>query len=480
MTIEIPKSSSSLTVEGALGYTGFEFSGNIKDTEVPAVHRYEPVGSALQLFKNKSPEILLSGAAGTGKSRACLEKIHTLCLKYPGIRCLIVRKTAESLAKSAMVTYQEHVAPEAISSGEVRYYGGSAREPASFKYANTSVVITGGMDKATRVMSSEYDVIYVQEATELTEEDWEMLTSRLRNGRMPYQQLIADCNPGHPQHWLKQRSDAGKTHMIYCSHRDNPTLWKNGEWTDHGKRYVETNLAGLTGVRRERLYEGKWAAAEGLVYDTFDPSVHIYDQVTPFRGQGWNWYFSVDFGFTNPFVCQAWAEDRDGRIYLFREIYMTGKIVEDHAKDILAMMNENKRYHGWKIPKPRAIICDSADPESIKVLEKHLGMACIPAYKDIAVGVEAVKSRLKVQADGKPRLYICREALYRSDSSLEIRKKPTCTRDEILGYVWDQRATTGASKELPLKVDDHGMDAMRYMVAHMDTQPTPRIRSFTL
>ena len=63
-------------------------------------------------------------------------------------------------------------------------------------------------------MSTEYDMIYVQEATELTEDDWEALTTRLRNGRAPIQQLIADCNPAEPTHWLKARCDSGQTRML--------------------------------------------------------------------------------------------------------------------------------------------------------------------------------------------------------------------------------------------------------------------------
>jgi len=96
-----------------------------------------------------------------------------------------------------------------------------------------------GMDKATKIMSSEFDMIYVGEATELTENDWEMLATRLRNGVMPYQQLIADCNPEAPTHWLKVRVDTGKTTGLDSRHEDNPVYYDaEGQLTDQGRPYI--------------------------------------------------------------------------------------------------------------------------------------------------------------------------------------------------------------------------------------------------
>jgi phage terminase large subunit len=115
------------------------------------------------------------------------------------------------------------------------------------------------MDKSTKIMSSEYDMIYVQEATELTEEDWESLTTRLRNGIMPYQQLMADCNPSHPQHWLKLRCDRGATLLLESRHEDNPSITP---------AYI-AKLDALTGVMKLRLRYGRWAAAEGMVYESW-------------------------------------------------------------------------------------------------------------------------------------------------------------------------------------------------------------------
>lgn len=460
------------------------------------VRTYEPHGSALEVFRRREPEVLMSGPAGTGKSRACLEKVHAICLKTPGVRALAVRKTGKSLASTGLVTYREHVAAESIAAGHVKWFGGSQQEPASYRYANGSVLVVGGMDDPTKIMSAEYDVAYAQEATELTVKDWEAITTRLRNGRISFQQLIADCNPAQPTHWLKTRCDRGQTVMITCRHEDNPRLYRGGLWTTEGQAYI-AKLDALTGVRKNRLRYGQWVAAEGLIYEHFDPSVHVID---PFAiPANWVRWWTIDFGFTNPFVLQWWAEDPDGRLYLYREIYRTQTLVEDHAKHALRLVRRCAQCCGstdaghdchdcktcrleWTEPKPRAIICDH-DAEDRATLERHLGLSTKAAKKTVSDGIQATQVRYKVAGDGRPRLYIVRGALVERDPALEEARKPTCTEEEIPGYVWDrgteaQQAADKPPKEAPVKVNDHGCDAKRYMVAERDLGGRPNIRFF--
>lgn len=445
-------------------------------------HRYQPYGTAIEAFRFKGPELLYAGPAGTGKSKCLLEKLHAMMLKYPGARGLIVRKTLASLGSTALVTFEEHVAKEHIANGEVKWFGGSPKEAACYKYKNGSRIVVGGMDKSMKIMSSEYDVCYAQEATELLEADWEAITTRLRNGRIPYQQLIADANPDVPTHWLKVRCDTGKTFHIRSRHEDNPILFEQnpdgttGGLTEVGKAYV-AKLDALTGVRYMRLRKGIWCAAEGLVYEEFDPEVHLHKRigVPPIS---WTRYITVDFGYTNPMVVQFWAEDEDGRLYLYRELYETKITVYDMAQKIKTAMNLKKE------PRPRMIICDH-DAEGRAVLERELGMSTKAAKKSVEDGIQAVKKRLiRSDADGKPRLFLCMDALVERDKELADRKKPLCAIDEIVGYIWDRGTTVAQNagkppKEAPVKENDHSMDAMRYMVAERDLRSRPRVRSIT-
>ena len=433
------------------------------------VHRYEPRGAAKTLFESRHPQILLSGPAGTGKSRAALQKLHMQALKYPGMRGVILRKTMVSLGSTGLVTWREKVVPEAIVNGTVRWYGGSQQEAAAYQYANGSTIVVGGLDKPEKIMSSEYDVAFVQEAIELTVTDWESITTRLRNGRLPYQQLIADTNPSTPTHWLKQRCDQGVTLMLESRHEDNPTLVNlDGSLTERGADYL-SKLDALTGVRYQRLRRGLWVAAEGLIYEEYDPLVHLIDRFK--IPDTWARYWAIDFGYTNPQVIQCWAEDPDGRLYLYREIYRTRRTVDQHAADILAQVRPAGQ---WTEPRPRAIICDH-DAEGRAVLERELGMSTIPAHKTVTDGIQAVQARLRPAGDGRPRLFLMRDCVVTRDPELAEAKKPSSTAEEIVGYVWDTGAGK-AIKEQPLKENDHGADALRYLVAYRDLAARPRVR----
>jgi DNA polymerase III delta prime subunit len=422
-----------------------------RTSSAPTIISFQPFGNAKRIFTEKAPELLLSGPAGTGKSLACLYKLHALALKYPGMRGAIIRRTRTSLTQSALVTFDKKVQPQRWGT---RFH----HQDQEYRYPNGSVIIVGGLvPDITKVMSTEYDAVYVQEATELEEGECEALTTRLRNGVMPYQQLLMDCNPDAPQHWLKRRSDAGGTLMLESRHEDNPTLWDHirGVWTEFGKRYIAV-LDALTGVRFLRLRKGIWAAAEGMVYEGWDRNVHLIDRMAfPLNLPR---FWVVDFGYTNPFVWQQWVQDHDGRLYRTHEIYRTQRLVEDHAKDILAATRNE--------PRPSAIICDH-DAEDRATLARHLGMDTIGAWKSVSDGIQAVASRLKVAGDGRPRLFLMRDSLVSRDDRLDDLKKPGCTEEEVEGYVWD--VASGQKKgEAPVKKDDHGMDCMRYLVAHVD------------
>jgi phage terminase large subunit len=419
----------------------------------PANRPYRPQGAALELLRSRDREVVLSGPAGTGKSTAALTKPHACCEKYPGARALMLRKTRVSLTESALVTFEDKVVPE----GHPILAGPSRGARHAYRYTNGSTIVCGGLDRPGKIFSTEFDLIFVQEAIELDENGWEALTTRLRNGKIPYQQLLADTNPDRPTHWLKRRCDADRALMLESRHEDNPLIWDRarGEWTEVGRKYIAT-LDALTGPRKQRLRYGRWVQAEGVVYEGWNAAVHVIDRfVIP---KDWLRYWVVDFGFTNPFVWSAYARDSDGRLYRYREIYRTRRLVEDHARWIVELTKGE--------PKPRAIICDH-DAEARATLERHFGMPTTPAFKEVPVGIQAVAARLRPAGDGKPRLFFLRDSLDQRDAALHEAKKPCCTEEEFDGYVWN---TGGGRKqgEEPEKRDDHGMDACQYLCANIE------------
>lgn len=435
--------------------------------------RFELRGAAEDLYQSTDDEVLISGAAGTGKSVGALLKLHLNRLDYPNSRGLILRKTHASLTASTLVTFRKKVAAEHILRGGMYFYGGSAQEPPAFRYKNGSEIVVGGLDRPSRLLSTEYDEALVDEATETTAEDIDTIITRLRNGMMPYQQLVMATNPGAPTHHLKQRVDAGRARILYSIHEDNPRMHDGRDWTPYGLAYL-AKLESLTGARYQRMRWGKWVAAEGLVYEDWDPAIHLVDKL-PAGSEQWTRWWCVDFGYSNPFVLQCWAEDPDGRLWLYREIYMSKRLVEDHAKKILSLVCDSRG--AWREPRPAAIICDH-DAEDRATLERHLDMSTKAAHKSVTDGVQAVQARLRVQPDGLPRLLVVDGCLVELDRELADAKKPTCFQDEISGYVWPDEGKNQDKRENPVKQDDHAMDDMRYMVAERDLVGSYRVRVF--
>lgn len=433
------------------------------------VVRFEPRGANADLLRCRDTEVVAVGRAGTGKTLAACWKMHYAALQVPNMRGLMLRATHISLTSTTLITFQQQVAAQAIADGSVKWFGGSGKDPAAFRYANGSTILVAGGDKPEKFLSAELDRVFVDEAVEITLDLYETLISRLRGSASTYKQILLTTNPSHPSHWIKRRADDGNIRMITSTHRDNPHyVNRDGTYTEQGREYM-AKLDALTGVRRLRLRDGKWVAAEGVVYEEWDDAVHLIDRfpVPP----EWPAYIVVDFGYTNPFCAQWWREDPDGRLYLVREVYFTRRLVEDHARQIRRIMDEHPDE-----PRPRAVICDH-DAEDRATLEKHLGLSTSAAKKTVSDGIQAVQSRLKVQPDGKPRLFILKGSVVERDSALAEAAKPTCTADEVPGYVWAVKPGTGGGlKEEPLKANDHGADCMRYVVAERDLGGRPRVR----
>jgi PBSX family phage terminase large subunit len=400
----------------------------------------------------------------TGKTYAALYKVHLLLTLFSGAKALVARKTNTALAGSALATYRDMVD---IREG-VRYFGGNKVRPSAFEYPNGSQLIVNGLDKPDKVKSWEFDIALVNEATECEEEDVEFVRSRLRHGKLPYHQLMMDVNPGPPNHWLNVRMNSGKTTRLLSRHEDNPRYFdiNTGTWTQEGYDYIEGVLGGLTGVRLARLRYGIWASAEGTVYeDTWDRARNIINHFT--IPPEWPRYLAVDFGFTNPFVCLWAAQDPDGRLYIYRQIYRTKTLVEDHAKVIRQL---SKWGQPGGDPLPRAIICDH-DAEDRATLERHLGLRTLPAQKNVSAGIQAVASRFKAAGDNRPRVMILRDSLAERDMELVAKKAPCCLEDEPESYIWDVRQGMKHG-EAPVKDNDHGLDSLRYLCAYFDLIPS--------
>ena len=403
---------------------------------------YRPLGAARELMRATAREVLLAGPAGTGKSRACLEKLNLVCMQLP-VRCAIVRKTRKSITQSAMVTFESKVLPQPSA---VLFHTGDQE----YRYPSGARIVVGGLDDAEKIGSTEFDIVYVQEATELDEEDWGMLLRGLRNGVLPYQQIIADCNPGPPDHWLKRRCDAGTTVLLESRHEDNPAVTPE---------YLNA-LDSLTGWQYKRLRLGLWVAAEGMYFTEWDPNVHI---VPDFRiPEDWPRWLAVDYGFAAPFCCLWFAREPETRaIFVYREIYQAGCRDEQQALAILAATGSETMQLQVLDPSMFNARTEMQRPSIAHVYAAAGVWPVCPGMNNRKQGWAIVRRALALDGMGIPRLRV----LGGRAPNL-CRTLPTLVHDPL-----DPEDVADTLHQQ--KVEDHAPDALRYGLCAEAQPPEP-------
>jgi len=421
-------------------------------TKIQLTATYKPMPWQVTAWRDKAQVCVYGGSAGGGKSRAAAEKIHGFMLKYPHSTGIALRKAREFASKSVVYALKTAIGDDP----SVRYNAADL----VFHYANGSRIFIAGMKdegqrQALRSINGDgaADMIWGEEANALTEDDHNELLGRLRGNAASWRQILYTTNPDSPLHWIKTRLiDGGEASVHYSAAKDNPYL---------PHEYLAT-LASITGVLGMRLREGMWVQAEGVVYDTWSDALHMIDRM-PDGWQQWRKLRVIDFGYVNAFVCQWWAIDGDGRAYRYREIYMTKRTVTEHAAKI-NLLSQGESYE--------ATVCDH-DAEDRATL-RQCGISSVPAIKDVSRGIQAVQARLARGHDDRPRLFLLRNALVERDGSLSEAHKPASTEQELPGYVWQTTTDGRPDKEEPLKLNDHGVDALRYAVMYLDGKPPRR------
>lgn len=408
---------------------------------------FTPYGAARDLFADRSPEVLITGAAGTGKSRASLEKLHLLASKHPKSRHLMVRNTRDSLTQSAMVTYGQKV----LHPLDGVHFFVTNQE---YRYPNGSIIAVAGMDNPSKVLSSEWDTAYVMQAEELSLDAWEVILGRLRNGRVPYQQLFGDANPASTEHWLYRRMVRGMVTFLWSVHEDNPELFDpaTGEPTPFGREYIG-KLDRLTGFRKERLRYGRWVGAEGLVYADFDAvtMVRVVDIAGwPARVLG------VDVGTRNPTAILRIAGSGDDRTHVAGELYRAGMTSEEIVTEIEDAADEFNA---------ESIEIDPSASGYILQLERD-GYPVNKANNDRRFGIAAVHEAIDAGLTVDPS---CRGLI----AEFGLYAYPPGTQT-ALGVAEDGE-TREDGKDDPVKKNDHALDALRYGVVGMATVSSPGI-----
>ena len=238
--------------------------------------------------------------------------------------------------------------------------------------------------------------------------------------------LWFNCNPEGPEHWFYkewiEKAESRGALRLHFTMEDNPGLPP-----EIRQRYERL----YTGVFYRRFVLGEWAAAQGLVYDFFDPA---RDAAEAPEGPFSAWRVSVDYGTVNPLSMGLWGQ-KNGVWYRVEEIYYDSRRegrqkTDAEYADLLEQLAAGREIQ-------RVIV----DPSAASFMEalRQRGWQVVKADNDVADGIRVTADLLRQR-----RIVLCRPCR-------------DCLREMAL-YCWDER--TG--RDAPRKEHDHAMDEMRY------------------
>lgn len=354
--------------------------------------------------------VVLGGGAGSGKS-VFTAQMRILRAAEQGRRMLVIRKVHRTVRQS---TFQLFL--DIISSLDRMHMVKVNKSEMSIAFPSGGSIIHAGLDDPEKIKSiAEVDEIWVEEATELTKLEFQLLDLRLR-GDGP-KQIWLTFNPTVQARWIRDylvdRVDADSPHaedvyVQFTTAKDNPHA---------GEEYIK-RLESLPVELRKVYAYGEWGEAlHGLIYT----DVQITDE--PCQPD----FYGLDFGFNNPSVLMA-MQDLDPIMRVDELLYESGLTNADLIKRLEALIPNRA------VP----LYCDAAEPARIEELIRA-GFNARPADKSVNDGIDTVK-RYKLQ--------------FTRSSQNAI--------NEVREYCWDEDRRTGALLEKPVKRNDHAMDAMRY------------------
>lgn len=283
-----------------------------------------------------------------------------------------------------------------------------------------------------------------------------------------------NCNPDGPYHWFKvnwidkstgylgkerveqirkkaaeEEKDPGLKEILYLHFTMDDNLSLSEEIK---ARYRSMYI----GVFFKRYILGLWAAAEGVIYDMFDPEKHVKNIKEFFQILvNGNRYVSCDYGTQNATVFLLWNKGIDGKWYCIREYYYSGRDKGKQKTDAEYADDLKKWLDGTRI---KAMIVDPSAASFIAELRKR-GYKVIKANNDVLDGIRLVGMLLNL------------EMLIFSSSCTETIK-------EFASYIWDDKAAEHG-EDKPVKQHDHGCDAVRYFVSTVLSSKVARLREIS-
>lgn len=409
-----------------------------------------------EFYRARAKHVGFGGARGGGKSHAVRKKAGMLCLKHPGIRVLIVRRTYPLLKSN-------HI-DELV--GELRGHARYVKQEKELLFYNGSKIFFRYCDNdsdADNYQGLEFDVIFLDEAGSLREEWIKKITVTCRGANDFPKRVYYTMNPGGESHgylkrlFIDKRYDQGERPEDYTFIQSLVT--DNAALMEAQPDYLH-QLDALPYKLRQAWRYGSWDILEGVFFEEFrdDPAhygdrvnTHVISAFDPERH--WPVYRSFDWGRAKPFCCLWWTIDHDGIAYAILESYGIGREPNEGCKwdadEVFEHLAEIERTHPWLKGKE---ILGVADPSiwkkdsgpSVYDAAAKAGVYFSRADNERIPGWLQCHYRLRFDEDGIPRMYIfenCRHL---------IRTIPL--------QMYDQRKV----EDLDSDLEDHAVDSWRY------------------
>jgi phage terminase large subunit len=358
------------------------------------------------------------GGAGSGKSHGAMQKVLLKAINRRR-RVLVIRKVAATLRDSVFALMLRLLA----ECGE-RESCRVNRSDFEIELANGSVFLFKGLDDEQKIKSiAGITDIVIEEATELTRDDFTQLNLRLRPGE-PDPQIFLMFNPVSKSNWVYQMFFAGEhgssALLINTTHRDNKFL--PDSYRAELERLKHTNPAYW------RVYaEGEFVTLDKLVFPSVKRGIIKTDEIA-----GLPRWCGLDFGYVHDPTALTWGryDGANRRIYVTGEYGAKGMANRDIIDCVKALGLENE-----------LITADSAEPKSIDEL-RRAGLRVEPADKgpgSVMYGIAFILSH-EIVADERLARVI----------------------EEFDNYAWTKDSASGEYMNRPASGFDHHIDAIRY------------------
>lgn len=396
-------------------------------------------------------DIGVGGARGPGKSHGVFAQVALDdCQRVPGLKALFLRQTG----KAASESFGDLIL-RVLAQGTDYTYNRSTN---TLHFPNGSRALLGGFETERDIdkyIGIEYDLIAIEERNQITEEKVVKLRGSLRTSKPNWRpRMYSSFNPGGIGHGdLKVRfiepwrqGTETETRFVPSTYRDNPYL--NVEYVSY--------LEGLTGDLGRAWREGDWDLFAGQYFSEWRYDQHTF---TPFEiPPGWKRYRAYDHGYTNPACCKWYAVDYDGNVWVYRELYVTNKLVNEIAADIVRL-SQGETYD-FSVADPSIFaktgFIDALGGQTIAESFARGGVMWQASSNRRVDGWNLLREFLKWSQHKPPKMR------YFTTCVNSIRTIPLMIHDER------------KNEDLDTRLEDHAPDVDRYMLLSLHERQTPR------